>query len=71
MSPAPELIVCAARAFGADGADAVVVRGGRIAAVTTRRLAMAARGAATRVIDAPRGLLCPGFHDAQIGRAHV
>jgi predicted amidohydrolase YtcJ len=60
----PDLIVCGARAFGADGADAVVVRGGRIDAVTTRREALATRGSSTRMIDAPRGLVCPGFHDA-------
>jgi predicted amidohydrolase YtcJ len=64
MSAVPAFIVCGARAFGADGADSVVVRDGRIAAVTTRRLAMASRAATTRVIDAPRGLVCPGFHDA-------
>jgi predicted amidohydrolase YtcJ len=63
--PGPaELIVCGARTLGAAGADSVVVRGGRIAAVTTRRLAMASRAAATRVIEAPGGLVCPGFHDA-------
>lgn len=64
MPGPPDLIVCAARAFRADGADAVVVKDGRISAVTTRRAAMAARGPRTRVIDAPRGIVCPGFHDA-------
>lgn len=64
MPGPPDLIVCAARAFRADGRDSVVVRDGGIAAVTTRRDAMASRGPRTRVIDAPRGIVCPGFHDA-------
>ena len=64
MPPPPDLLVLAAGAFGAPGCDAVVVRDGRIAAVTTRREALAARGPRTRVIDAPRGLLCSGFQDA-------
>jgi hypothetical protein len=64
VSGPPDLIVCAARAFRVDGADAVVVKDGRIAAVTTRRVAMASRRPRTRVIDAPRGVVCPGFHDA-------
>jgi len=64
MSPAPDLIVHAARAFGADGATSVVVTDGKSAAVTTRRAADAMRGPKTRVVDAPRGVVCPGFHDA-------
>jgi len=64
VSTAADLIVLAARAFGADGADSVVVAGGRIAAVTTRRDAMNARGPRTRVVDATRGIVCAGFHDA-------
>jgi predicted amidohydrolase YtcJ len=64
VSAAPDLVVLGARAFGADGADSVVVAGGRIAAVTTRRAAQAAAGPKTRVVRAPRGLVCPGFHDA-------
>jgi predicted amidohydrolase YtcJ len=63
MSRGPDLIVLAARAFGTEG-GAVVVTGGRIEDVTSRRAALAQRGPGTRVVDAPRGLLCPGFHDA-------
>ena len=64
MSTAPDLIVLASAAFGVPGADAVVIHQGRITAVTARRAAMAMRGAGTRVVDAPRGLVCAGFHDA-------
>jgi predicted amidohydrolase YtcJ len=64
LPPPADLIVLASRAFGLDGADALTVSDGRIAALTTRRDALGARGASTRVVDVPRGLLCPGFHDA-------
>jgi predicted amidohydrolase YtcJ len=64
VSTAPDLLVLAARAFGADGADSVVVADGSIAAVTTRRDALNVRGPRTRVVDAPRGIVCPGLHDA-------
>lgn len=64
VSQPPDLIVCAASAFGVTVADSVAVRAGRIAAVGTRREILATRGPGTRVVDVPRGLICPGFHDA-------
>lgn len=62
--PAPDLIVCGARVHGVEGCDAVAVAGERIVAVGSRAGMLALRAAATRVVDVPRGLVCPGFHDA-------
>lgn len=62
--PAPDLVVLGARVLGAPGAEGVLVRDGRVERVAARRDALAARGPRTRVVDAPRGLVCPGFVDA-------
>ncbi|HEY2806970.1 MAG TPA: amidohydrolase family protein, partial [Gemmatimonadales bacterium] len=45
-------------------ADAVAVRGERIASVGTRRQMLSLIGHATKVLDAGRNLVCPGFGDA-------
>ncbi len=45
-------------------ADAVAVKGERIAAVGTRRQMLSLVGRATRILDAGRNLVTPGFGDA-------
>ena len=57
---ATELTIINGRVLGADGADAVRIRGGRIAAVG--RAADVGRGG--EVVDARGGLVLPGFDDA-------
>ncbi len=62
----PELVVINARMPTAPGKSALIVSGGRIAAVTTDAPALAAKGAATRVVDARGRLLLPGLIDSHI-----
>ncbi len=62
---APELIVVAARLLGAPG-SAVAVQDGRISGVGDARALLRERGPRTRVVTAPNGLLCAGFHDAHV-----
>lgn len=57
-----ELTIVNGRVLGADGADAVRVRDGRIAAVG-RASEIGARG---EVVDARGGLVMPGFDDAHL-----
>ena len=66
MGTAPDLIVCAARTLGFEGDFAVAARGEQIVALGSRRVVLAMRGRDTRVVDVPRGLLCPGLHDAHV-----
>ena len=62
----PDLVVTGARLLGSD-ADAVAVRGRRIAATGAATAMLASCGPTTRVVRLPPGsLLCPGFHDAHL-----
>jgi len=65
-----DVVVMAARVFSAGlddpTADAVAVRGGRIAAVGTRAEVRELAGASTEVIDVPGGMILPGFQDAHV-----
>src|SRR5918999_3019342 len=45
-------------------AEAIAIRGDRIAAVGTSADVLALKGAATRVVDARGGAIVPGLHDA-------
>ncbi|MEN9937269.1 MAG: hypothetical protein RLZZ387_3848 [Chloroflexota bacterium] len=66
--PQADLIILNARAWTADpaapGAEAVAVRGERIALVGTNREALGVRGPATRVVDAAGCTLLPGIIDS-------
>lgn len=70
-SPAPDLIVCAGRVFGADGCDAVAISGERIEAIGSRAGMLALRGPSTLVIDRPQALITPGIHDAHVHLGHL
>jgi predicted amidohydrolase YtcJ len=63
MGSDPDLIVTAARLFDAPG-DAVAVTSGQISAIGERAQLLRTRGARTRVVTVPGGLLSAGFHDA-------
>ncbi|HTX69936.1 MAG TPA: amidohydrolase [Thermoleophilia bacterium] len=66
----PELILTNGRVYTVDPrrseAEAVVVRHGRIAAVSTATEALAQRGPQTRVVDLDGRLVLPGFIDAHM-----
>lgn len=65
-----DLIVTNARVYTADGsgefAEAVAIRGNRIARVGTLRDMQRLRRAQTTTIDARGGAVVPGFHDAHV-----
>jgi predicted amidohydrolase YtcJ len=64
----PDLILHNARVYTVDArwsiADAVAIRGERIARVGTDREILGLRGASTRVIDVGGGTIVPGLHDS-------
>jgi predicted amidohydrolase YtcJ len=69
MEPA-DLIVTAGRVFSArlddPTAEAVAIKGGRIAAVGTRSDLRELVGPGTEVVDVPGGMILPGFQDAHV-----
>jgi predicted amidohydrolase YtcJ len=73
MSPEADLLIVGAPVYTADPArplaDAVAVRGGRIAAVGPERDLAGLRGPATRVLRLAGGLVLPGFQDAHVHTA--
>lgn len=66
--PAADLIIHNARIYTVDAtnstAEAVAIRGDRIARVGSDAEVLAIRGDATRVIDAQQAAIVPGLHDA-------
>lgn len=66
----PDLVITNARVFTNDPArpraTAVAMKGERVVAVGTDAQALAAKGAATRVVDAGGRVLVPGFNDARV-----
>jgi len=72
---AADLILRGGRVYTADAvgrwADAVAVRGGRIAAVGFDADVRDLEGPATRVVDVRGGLVLPGFQDAHIHPAYA
>lgn len=68
MSDTADLILVGARVHGAPAAQAVAVRGTRIAAVGTAADIRALAGARTEVLDLPGATLLPGMNDAH---AHI
>jgi predicted amidohydrolase YtcJ len=66
--PPADLIIHNARIYTADAgnstADAVAIRGDRIALVGANADVLSLRGGATRVIDARQRAIVPGLHDA-------
>ena len=73
MSPEAELVIVGAPVWTGDPArpwaDAVAVRGSRVAAVGPERELAALRGPATRVLALDGGLVVPGFADAHVHTA--
>jgi predicted amidohydrolase YtcJ len=73
MSPEADLCMVGAPVWTGDPArpwaDAVAVRGGRVAAVGPERELAALRGPATRVLALDGGLVLPGFADAHVHTA--
>ncbi|HEU4898913.1 MAG TPA: amidohydrolase [Actinomycetota bacterium] len=73
MSSEAELLIVGAPVWTGDPArpwaDAVAVRGGRVAAVGPERQVAARRGPATRVLALHGGLVLPGFADAHVHTA--
>lgn len=67
---APDLVITNAKVFTNDPArpwgEAVAMKGERVVAVGTTADALAAKGPATRVIDAGGRVLVPGFNDAHV-----
>ena len=61
----PALLLAGGKVYGEVGADAVLVRGGRIEAVG-RTEELARRAPEARRIDADGGLILPGFQDAHL-----
>jgi predicted amidohydrolase YtcJ len=68
--PAADLLLTGGRVWTGDAsapwAEAVAVRGERIAAVGTTAAVAALRGAATRVVELGGRLVVPGFNDSHI-----
>ena len=73
MSSEAELLIVGAPVWTGDPArpwaDAVAVRGGRVAAVGPERQVAARHGPATRVLALHGGLVLPGFADAHVHTA--
>jgi predicted amidohydrolase YtcJ len=73
MTSGADLLIVGAPVYNADPArpwaDAVAVRGGRVAAVGPERELAALRGPATRVLRLDGGLVLPGFQDAHVHTA--
>jgi predicted amidohydrolase YtcJ len=67
---APDLVITNARVFTNDPArpwaEAVAMKGERVVAVGTAAEALAAKGPATRVVDAGGRVMVPGFNDAHV-----
>ncbi len=67
---APDLVITNARVFTNDPArpwaEAVAMNGERVVAVGTTAEALAAKGPATRVVDAGGRVVVPGFNDAHV-----
>ena len=67
-SPPPDLILHNARIYTVDAsrptAEAIAIRGDRIARVGANSEVLALRGSATRVIDVSGGTIVPGLQDA-------
>lgn len=64
-APQTALLLSGGPVFGHPGADAVLVRGNRIAAIG-RFAALAVMEPSARRVDARGGLILPGFHDAHL-----
>src|SRR5918993_5131569 len=73
MSPEADLIIVGAPVWTGDPArpwaEAVAVRGGRVAAAGPERELAGLRGPATRVLALDGGLVLPGFADAHVHTA--
>jgi predicted amidohydrolase YtcJ len=73
MTPEADLLIVGAPVWTGDPArpwaDAVAVRGGRVAVVGPERELAALRGPATRVLALGGGLVLPGFADAHVHTA--
>jgi predicted amidohydrolase YtcJ len=73
MTGAAELLIVGAPVWTGDPArpwaDAVAVRGGRVAAAGPEREVAAVAGPATRVLRLDGGLVLPGFQDAHVHTA--
>ena len=73
MTTEAELLIVGAPVWTGDPArpwaDAVAVRGGRVAAAGPEREVAALRGPATRVLRLDGGLVLPGFQDAHVHTA--
>ena len=73
MSPQADLIIVGAPVWTGDPArpwaEAVAVRGGRVAAAGPERELAGLRGPATRVLALDGGLVLPGFADAHVHTA--
>jgi predicted amidohydrolase YtcJ len=73
MTTEAELLIVGAPVWTGDPArpwaDAVAVRGGRVAAVGAEREVAALRGPVTRVLRLDGGLVLPGFQDAHVHTA--
>jgi predicted amidohydrolase YtcJ len=69
-NPPADLLLTGAAVYTMDPArswaEAVAVRGGRIAFVGTTKEAQAWRGPRTRVVELPGRMILPGFHDAHV-----
>src|SRR5271166_5815304 len=69
-SPTPDIIVTNARIYTVNPkqqwAEAIAIRGDKILAIGDRQQIEALRGPSTRVIDAGKRLLLPGFTDCHI-----
>ena len=66
MSENADLVVVGARVHGAPDAQAVAIRGTRIAAVGTAAEIRAVAGSRTEVLELPGATLLPGMNDAHI-----
>ncbi len=66
MSDAADLVVVGARVHGTPGAEAVAIRGTRIAAVGTAAEIRAVADARTEVLELPGATLLAGMNDAHI-----
>ena len=73
MTTEADLLILGAPVWTGDPArpwaDAVAVRGGRVAAAGPEREVAALRGPATRVLALDGGLVLPGFADAHVHTA--
>lgn len=65
VPPGPAVLVVGGRIHGRPDADALLLRGGRVAAVG-RAAALAAAASEAVPLDAAGGLVVPGFHDAHL-----